>query len=325
MISTVAPLKIAILDDYADVAVNMADWSDLGDITVFRDTLKDESALIQRLHPFEVLCLMRERTPLPGRIIRALPNLRLIVTSGLRNLSIDLAAAAERGIPVSGTEMRKTMTAELTMGLTLALERRIVVEATSLTASGWQIGLGRDLHGLTLGLVGLGKVGQQMATLGRAFGMRVAAWSQNLTAETCAAHDVNYCDSLHGLLAQSDVVSVHLVLSDRSRGLIDSAALSAMRPTATLINTSRAAIVDTVELLTCLRQGRIAGAALDVFEREPVAADDPILDNELIKSGRLLLTPHLGYASQQTFKMFYAQMAEAVAAWKARSPIRLLS
>lgn len=318
-------LKIAILDDYAGVAVSLAEWADLSDVTVFRDTLTDEAALVTRLLPFDVLCVMRERTPLPGQIIRALPNLRLIVTSGTRNLSIDLAAAAERDIPVCGTDMRKTMTAELTMGLILALERRIVVEANSLTSGGWQTGLGRDLHGLTLGLIGLGKVGQQMAALGKAFGMQVAAWSQNLSPELCAEHEVSYCNSLNALMGQSDVVSIHVVLSDRSRGMIDAAALASMRPDATLINTSRGPIVNTTDLLDSLRQGKLAGAAIDVFDVEPLKGNDPIVDADLINSGKLLLTPHLGYASAQTFRLFYSQMAEAVSAWKQGAPIRLLS
>lgn len=317
-------LKIAILDDYAGVAVRLADWADLGDVTVFRDTLTDETALVERLRPFDILCVMRERTPLPGHIIRALPNLRLIVTSGTRNLSIDISAAAERDIPVCGTEMRKTMTAELTMGLILALERRIVVEANSLMFGGWQTGLGRDLHGLTLGLIGLGKVGQQMAALGKAFGMTVAAWSKNLTPDLCAEHGVTHCESLTSLMSQSDVVSVHIVLSDRSRGMIDASALAAMRPDATLINTSRGPIVNTIDLLHSLHQGTLGGAALDVFDFEPLSKGAPIVDADLIESGKLLLAPHLGYASQQTFKLFYSQMAEAVAAWKQGTPIRQL-
>ncbi len=318
-------LKIAILDDYAGVAIDLADWAGLGDVTVFQDTLKEDQALIERLHAFDVLCVMRERTPLPGHIIRALPNLRLIVTSGTRNLSIDLAAAAERAIPVCGTDMRKTMTAELTMGLILALERRIVIEANSLTSGGWQTGLGRDLHGLTLGLIGLGKVGQQMAAFGKAFGMQVAAWSQNLSPDLCAEHGVSYCNSLNALMGKSDVVSIHVVLSDRSRGMIDAAALASMRPDATLINTSRGPIVNTIVLLDSLRQGKLAGAAIDVFDVEPLNGDDPIVDSDLINSGKLLLTPHLGYASQQTFRLFYGQMAEAVRAWKQGAPIRRLS
>jgi phosphoglycerate dehydrogenase-like enzyme len=318
------PLKIAILDDYAGVAVSLADWADLGNVTTFRDTITDETALLERLRPFDVLCLMRERTPLPGHFIRALPNLKLIVTSGVRNLSIEIAAAAERDIPVCGTEMRKTTTAELTMGLILALERRIVVEANNLRSGGWQTGLGRDLHGLTLGLIGLGKIGQQMAALGKAFGMTVAAWSQNLTPDLCTEHGVTYCESLTSLMGQSDIVSIHVVLSDRSRGMIDAKALAAMRPDATLINTSRGPIVNTTDLLDGLRQGRLAGAALDVFDVEPLSKNDPILDADLIKSGKLLLTPHLGYASQQTFSLFYSQMAEAVAAWQQGTPIRRL-
>ena len=254
-----------------------------------------------------------------------MPNLRLIVTSGNRNLSIDLAAAAERGIPVCGTDMRKTVTAELTMGLILALERRIVVEANSVASGGWQVGMGRDLHGLTLGLVGLGKVGQQMAAISKAFGMTVAAWSKNLTPETCAEHGVKHCDSLQSLMGQSDIVSIHVVLSDRSRGMIDAEALGAMRPNSTLINTSRGPIVNTSDLLEALRQGKLAGAAIDVFDNEPLGSGDPIVDAELISAGKLLLTPHLGYASTQAFGLFYSQMAEAVAAWKTGAPVRLLA
>jgi phosphoglycerate dehydrogenase-like enzyme len=317
--------RIAILDDYAAVALDYADWSGLGPVTVFRDTLSDPDALIARLEPFEVLCIMRERTPLPGHILRALPNLRLIVTSGVRNQAIDLPTAQELGITVCGTDMRGTTTAEFVMASLLTLTRRILPEAGGMATGGWQTGMGRDLHGLTLGLIGLGKVGQRVAALAKPFGMTICAWSQNLTADRAAEHGVACCDSLPALMAASDVVSVHVLLSDRTRGLIGAEAFAAMRPGAAFLNTSRGPIVDSAALLAGLRAGRPAQAALDVYDTEPLPADDPLRDADLIASGRLLLTPHLGYASEQTFRLFYTQMAEAVAAWRAGAPIRLLS
>ncbi|WP_302140384.1 D-2-hydroxyacid dehydrogenase family protein [Halomonas alkalicola] len=317
-------MKIAILDDYGNDALGLADWSGLGEVTVFRDTLKDADELVERLRPFDVLCVMRERTPLPGSLLERLPHLKLIVTSGPRNLSIDLDIAKRQGITVCGTELRKTTTAELTLALMLAVQRRIVIEANHLASGRWQQGLGRDLAGLTLGLVGLGKVGQQVAVLAKAFGMQVAAWSQNLTEATCQAHDVAYADSLEGLLAQSDIVSVHLVLSPRSRGLIGREALRHMRPDACLINTSRGPIIDNVALLEALRAGWLGSAAIDVFEEEPLPGEAAIRDQALIDCGRLLLTPHLGYTSQQTFELFYRQMVEAIKAWRVGAPIRQL-
>lgn len=317
-------MEIAILDDYAGVALEYGDWSGLGTVTVFRDTIADETALIARLAPFDVICVMRERTPLPGRVIRALPKLRLIVTTGARNASIDLAAAQARGITVCGTESRRTTTSELTAALMLALSRRIVPENASLTSGGWQSGLGRDLAGLTLGLVGLGTIGGQMARIGQVFGMNVMAWSANLTDARCAEFGVTRAGSLHDLMAGSDVVSVHLVLSDRSRGLIGAAEFAAMREGAVFINTSRAGIVDTPALLPGLRAGRPWKAGIDVFETEPLPADDPILDPALIKAGRLLLTPHLGYTTDQTFRIFYGQTVEAVRAFTAGAPIRVM-
>jgi phosphoglycerate dehydrogenase-like enzyme len=318
-------MKIAILDDYADAARRLADWEGLGEISVFHDTITDAEALIARLAPFDVICVMRERTPLPAEILAHLPKLRLIVTTGARNGSIDLATATAKGITICGTQSRKTTTAELSMALMLALNRRIVPEAQSLAHGGWQSGLGRDLAGLTLGLVGLGNIGAQMAALGRAFGMEVAAWSQNLTSERCAEHGVMHCPSLRALMQMSDVVSVHLVLSARSRGLIDAEALAAMKPGAVLINTARGPIVDQLALLNGLRAGRPAMAGIDVFDPEPLPVPHPLRDPELIASGRLLLTPHLGYSTEENFALFYRQTAEAVRAWQAGAPIRVIS
>ncbi|WP_254277566.1 D-2-hydroxyacid dehydrogenase family protein [Halomonas sp. 3H] len=317
-------MKIAILDDYGNDALRLADWSGLGEVSVFRDTLKEHDELVERLRLFDVLCVMRERTPLPGSLLERLPQLKLIVTSGTRNLAIDLDTAQRQGITVCGTELRKTTTAELTLALMLASQRRIVVEASHLAQGHWQQGLGRDLAGLTLGLVGLGKVGQQVAALAKAFGMQVAAWSQNLTEATCLEHGVTYARSLEALLGQADIVSVHLVLSPRSHGLIGREALHHMRPDACLINTSRGPIIDNAALLQALREGVVGSAAIDVFEVEPLPNDAPIRDQELIDSGRLLLTPHLGYTSQQTFELFYRQMVEDIKAWRDGNPIRQL-
>ena len=318
-------MKIAVLDDYAGVSQELADWSGLGEVTVFSDTIKDEAALIDRLRPFDILCVMRERTPLPARVIDALPALKLIVTTGSRNFAIDLEAARARGIPVSGTESRKTSTSELAMTLLLALNRRLLPEAASLARGGWQAGLGRDLAGLTLGLVGLGRIGAQMVTLGRAFGMDIVAWSQNLTDERCAELDVRRCASLPELMAASDCVSVHLILSERSRGLIGAEAFASMRPDAVIVNTSRGPIIDTEALLNGLHGGRPAKAGLDVFDEEPLPPGHPLLDRELIDSGRLLLTPHLGYTTKANFRLLYEQTVEAVRAWQAGAAIRELN
>lgn len=318
-------MKIAILDDYAGVAKDMADWSGLGEVTAFRDTVTDNKALIERLSPFEVLCVMRERTPLPAAIIDALPNLRLIVTTGARNASIAAAAARARGIDVCSTSSRKTTTSELAMTLILALSRRIVPESASLASGGWQVGLGRDLHGLTLGLIGLGSIGEQMVGLARAFGMDVCAWSQNLTQARCDELGVRRCESLEALMASADVASVHLVLSERSRGLIDERAFAASKPGLVFVNTSRGPIVDSKALIAGLRAGGPAMAGLDVFDAEPLPAEDPVRDEALIAEGRLLLTPHLGYATEATWRVFYGETVAAIRAWQAGSPIRVIN
>lgn len=318
-------MKIAILDDYAGVATSLADWDGLGEVTVFRKPIGTAEQVAQTLEPFDILCVMRERTPLPASVIEALPNLKLIVTSGPRNASIDMAAARARGIPVCGTETRKTTTSELAMTLILALNRQILPEAESLQKGTWQHGLGRDLNGLTLGLIGLGSIGAQMVRLGQAFGMNIAAWSQNLSDARCAELDVKRCASLEGLMATADVVSVHLILSDRSRGLIGAEAFAAMKPGAVFVNTSRGPIVDSAALMAGLRAGKPAKAGIDVFDHEPLAADDPMIDRDLIAEGRLLLTPHLGYTTEATFRVFYGQSAEAIRAWQAGEPVRVLS
>jgi phosphoglycerate dehydrogenase-like enzyme len=318
-------MRIAILDDWAGAALAMADWERLGaEIAVFRDTIRDEDALAERLAPFEVLCLMRERTPMPASLIDRLPNLRLIVTTGPRNLAIDVGAARERGVVVSGTGSRKTTTSELAMTLLLALARNLLPEARSMRDGGWQVGLGRDLDGLTLGLIGLGSIGAQMVERALPFGMNVVAWSQNLTEARCAELGVGYRPSLQALMAEADAVSIHLVLSERTRGLVGAAALDAMKPDALLVNTSRGPIIDTEALLRALRAERRRRAAVDVFDVEPLPEDHPLRDRALIEGGQLLLTPHLGYVTKATWRVFYGQTVEAIAAWRAGRPIRTL-
>ena len=314
-------MRIAILDDHAGVALDFGDWHGLGEVTVFADTLAMGPALIERLRPFQVICVMRERTPLPAALISALPELRLIVTSGPRNGSIDLAAARAAGITVCGTPSRKTTTAELTLLMMLAINRRLIPNLASLQGGAWQGPLGRDLAGLRLGLVGLGNVGAQVATLARAFGMEASAWSQNLSEARAQECGVARAPSLLDLMAQSDVVSVHLVLSDRTRGLIGAAQFAAMKAGAVFLNTARAGLVDTQALLAGLRQGRPAAAGLDVFAAEPMARDDPLIDHALISGGKLLLTPHLGYATEATMRLFHSQQAQAVRAWLAGEPV----
>lgn len=317
-------LKIAVLDDYADVARSYAEWPHEDDVTVLHHTMADQGMLAATLAPFDVLCVMRERTPIGAELIQALPNLKLIVTTGARNLSIDVAAARERGIVVCGTESRGTTTAEYVMALMLALTRRIVPEANSAAAGGWQAGMGRDLAGLTLGIAGYGRIGRKVAALARPFGVEILAWSRSLTPEQAAADGVRYAADLDGLLCGSDIVSINLVLSDATRGLFGSREFTLMRPDALLLNTSRGPIVQVGPLLDALREGRLGGAALDVHDIEPLPDGDVVLDRDLIESGRLLITPHLGYVSEQTFRMFYCQTVEAIEAWKSGRPIRVI-
>lgn len=317
-------MKIAVLDDYLGAARISADWDSLNaEVTVFSDTVGGD-ALLERLRPFDVVCLMRERTPFPAAVIDALPALKLIVTSGKRNLSIDVAAAHARGIPVCGTESRAPATAQHAMTLILAAARGLVAEALSMRDGGWQRALGRDLDGLTLGLIGLGRLGEAVSTLARPFGLRMIAWSANLTDDRCADVGVERAPTLRALLSEADVASIHLVLSDRSRGLIDADALAAMRPDGVLVNTSRGPIIDDAALLAALRAGRLGAAALDVFDDEPLTKDHPLRDRALIDAGRLILTPHIGYGSRQTYALFYRQTVDAVAAWMAGEPIRVL-
>jgi len=320
-------MKVAVLDDYANVSQTSADWTRLKEceITVFNDTLTEHDAIVARLKSFDVICMMRERTPFPASLIEALPNLKLLVTSGPRNLSIDLDAAKSKHVVVCGTESRKTTTSELATLLMLSLSRNLIPETQSMHATGWQSSLGRDLHGLSLGLIGLGKIGQQMSVIGKALGMQVHAWSTNLTAETCAEHGVIYEPTLPALMSASDIVSVHLVHSARSEGLVDANAFAAMRERALFINTSRGPIADEQALLAGMEKGRPWKAALDVYSVEPLPVDHALRNKALIDSGRLLLSPHLGYVTEQTWEIFYSQTVDAIAAWQNQKPIRVLN
>jgi phosphoglycerate dehydrogenase-like enzyme len=315
-------IKVGILDDYQQVAAGFAAWSALPsdvEVTFFDDPLPEGPDLVERLAPFDVIGAMRERTAFPRRLLEQLPALRLLVTTGRRNSAIDTAAAHELGIVVSGTTSPGHATAELTMALLLSLARNIPSESLSVREGGWQERVGRDLRGATLGVVGLGRLGAQVATLGRAFGMDVGAWSHNLTSERCAELGVARWDR-DELFERSDFITIHLRLSERTNGLVGQELLALMKPDAYLINTSRAPIVDEAALIRALKSGRIAGAALDVFDREPLPSD-----HQLRRTPRLLLTPHIGYVTRETYAVFYAEMVEAIAAYLRGTPIRLLT
>ncbi|KJE36631.1 2-hydroxyacid dehydrogenase [Thalassospira sp. HJ] len=316
-------MRIAILDDCQNLALQSDDWSEVqkfGEITVFNDPLTDRDALIERLRPFEILCVMRERTPLPGDLLRALPNLRLIVTTGKRNDAVDVATASELGITVCGTESPSTATPELTFALMLALARNIVAENASMHAGGWQVGIGQDLAGSTLGVIGLGRLGAKVAKMAQAFDMNVCAWSANLTPERCEELGVTFMPSKKDLLQASDFITIHQRLSDRTRGLISEPDFKLMKPTAYLINTSRGPIIDDTALIKALNTGEIAGAALDVYVEEPLPADHPLRHCE-----NLLLSPHLGYVIRNTWKVFYGQTVDAILAWQQAKPIRVIT
>ena len=317
------PLRCAVLDDYQNVARTLADWSALKpdvEVKVFNDPFADQDSVARALAGFAIVCLMRERTPFPRALIERLPALKLIVTTGLRNAAIDVAAAAERGITVCGTESAGHPTAELTIGLMLDLARKIGFENARMKAGqSWQVTVGDDLQGRTLGILGLGKLGSRVARVGLAFGMKVIAWSQNLTPEKCREAGVEYA-TRDELLRGADFVTIHMVLGARSRGLVGAAELALMKPTAYLINTSRGPIVDESALIAALRDKRIAGAALDVFDTEPLPGDHPLraLPN-------LVLTPHLGYVTTDNYRLFYGQTVQAIRAFLDGKPVRVIA
>ncbi|KQO68203.1 D-2-hydroxyacid dehydrogenase family protein [Methylobacterium sp. Leaf89] len=316
-------LTCAILDDYQGVGPTMADWSGLSDRLTLRDlrtTFASREALVDAIRDCEIVVMMRERTPFPADLFAQLPKLKLLLTSGMRNASIDLAAARAHGVTVCGTASHPEPPVELTWALILGLARHLVPEVQALRTGGpWQSSVGSDLADRRLGLVGLGKTGARVARIGQAFGMEVSAWSPHLTAERAAAEGVALAPSLAALLAASDVVSIHLVLGARTRGLVDDAALRRMRPEAFLINTSRAAIVDEAALLAALTENRIAGAGLDVFETEPLPPDSPwrTLPN-------VLATPHLGYVTERNYRTYFPEIVEDIRAFLDGAPIRVL-
>ncbi|MET0133790.1 MAG: D-2-hydroxyacid dehydrogenase family protein [Kibdelosporangium sp.] len=316
-------VRCAVLDDYQDVALRMADWSGLAgqvDVTVHQHHFDTEDDLVAALREQEIVVIMRERTPFTAGVFERLPALRLLITSGMRNASVDLAAAAAAGVTVCGTASSSEPPVELTWALVLGLARNLVPENNALRANGpWQTTVGTGLAGRTLGLLGFGKIGGKVARIGQAFGMDVMAWSANLTDDRTEPAGVRLAATKEELLAGSDVLSVHLVLSDRTRGLLDAAALRLMRPTALLVNTSRAAIVDQQAMVRALREGWIAGAGVDVFEQEPLPAD-----HVLRTLPNLLATPHLGYVTDSNYRTYFRETVENIQAFLAGSPVRVL-
>lgn len=317
------PHRCAILDDYQNVARGLADWSSIERdalITVFNTPLGGEDAVISALQDFSIICAMRERTRFNRRVLENLPNLKLLVTTGMRNASIDVKAANEHGITVCGTGTAGNPTVGIAIGLMLELTRRIGFENARMKAGeAWQVTLGSDLEGKTLGVVGLGKLGARTAKVAQALGMKVIAWSQNLTAEKAREAGAELVTK-DELFRQADVVTVHLILSDRSRGLVGDKELRAMKPTAYIINTARGPIIDEGALLAALRERRIAGAGLDVFDVEPLPTDHPLrsLDN-------VVLTPHLGYVSAENYAAYFRDTVEDIRAFLAGKPVRVLA
>lgn len=315
--------RCAILDDYQNVALSMADWSSVTvdiDVTVFDAPFKNAADAQRALAGFQIVCAMRERTPFRRDMIAALPDLKLLITTGARNNSIDLKAAAEHGVVVCGTGSFGNPTVGVTFGLILELTRRIGFEnARMKSGDPWQVTLGADLEGLTLGIVGLGKLGTRVARVAQAFGMRVIAWSQNLTPDKCREAGVEYA-AKDDLFRRADIVTVHLVLSERSRGVIGAGELGLMKPTAYLVNTARGPLVDETALIEALSARRLAGAGLDVFAVEPLPVDHPFrgLDN-------VVVTPHLGYVTAQNYARYFTDMVEDIRAFLDGQPVRVIA
>ena len=315
--------RCAILDDYQSVALKMADWSKVAgdlEIKVFNAPLGGPEAVARALEGFEIICAMRERTPFPGQLIEALPDLRLLVTTGMVNRAIDLDAAKARNVMVCGTPSFGNPTTGIAWGLILELTRRIGFENARLKGGAlWQSVVGTDMEGLTLGVIGLGKLATRVAEVGKAFRMKVVAWSQNITPERAQAAGVEYAASKEDLLRQADIVSIHIPLTPKSRGLIGASELGLMKPSGLLINTSRGPIVEEAALLAALRGKKIAGAGFDVYDVEPLPLDHPLrkLDN-------VVLTPHLGYASQQNYRAYFAGVVDDIRGFLDGKPVRVL-
>src|SRR6202142_3322762 len=316
-------LRCAILDDYLNLSLKLADWSkieDRVDVTVFNQPFASQDSAISALRDFEIILAMRERTPFPREMFDALPKLKLLITSGMRNAAIDMAAAKDKGVVICGTNWPRDPTAALTMGMILELTRNIGRENARMHAGEYlQKHVGIEIDGKTLGVVGLGKLGAKVSTIAKSFGMNVIAWSPNLTAERCKEVGVTYATK-EELFSTADIITIHMVLSDRSRGLVGAAELGRMKPTSFIVNSARGPIIDEMALLETLKARKIAGAAVDVFSVEPLPVDHPFrkLDN-------LVLTPHLGYVTQETFIAHYTQMVEGIDGWFKGEPVRKLA
>ncbi|MGH3472563.1 MAG: D-2-hydroxyacid dehydrogenase family protein [Nocardioidaceae bacterium] len=313
--------RVAVLDDYQGVALSLADWSVLDgrvSVTVFGDHLVDADQIAARLQPYDIVVAMRERTPFPAALLARLPRLRLLVTSGNRNAAIDVAAATVQGVVVCGTEIESSSTVELTWALILAAARNLEAEVANMRSGSWATTLGTGLAGKTLGIVGLGRIGSAVAKVGVAFGMEVVAWSEHLTQERAAQEGARWCP-LDDLLRHSDVVTIHQVLSRRTRGLIGVVELGLMKPTALLVNTSRGPIIDTEAVLSALRAGTIGGLALDVYDEEPLASDHP-----LRSMPRAVVTPHIGYVTRELLATFYRDIVDDIVHFLDGEPIRVL-
>ncbi|WP_159469837.1 D-2-hydroxyacid dehydrogenase family protein [Dyadobacter sp. 3J3] len=309
-------IKIAVLDDYQNAAIKMADWTALDkacEITVFNDHLFGQDEIAKRLQPFDIICLMRERTPVNRALLSKLPNLKLIVSTGLRNASIDSAAVSELGIQLENTGYIGTGAPELTWALLMAIARKIPQENASVKKGGWQNTIGTDIAGKTIGIIGLGKIGDKIASMARVFDMNVIAWSENLTEEKASEKGVKAVSKEY-LFQNADFITVHLVLSERSKGIIGAADLALMKPSAYLINTSRGPLIDENALIDVLKENKIVGAALDVFETEPLPPDHPFrtLDN-------VLATPHIGYVTENTYKLFFEDIVKIIENWIAKT------
>jgi phosphoglycerate dehydrogenase-like enzyme len=314
-------MRLAILDDYEKVARDLAPWESLGPdikIDVYHDRVVIEDALVDRLLPYDILVIMRERTPFPQRLIERLANLKLLVTSGRVNRAIDLAACQKNGVVVCGTESSKNAPAELAWGLILSLARRIPQQDRAVRQGIWGEGIGTALEGKVLGILGLGNLGTQVARVGLAFGMQVIAWSQNLTQQRAAAVGAVWVKK-DDLFANSDIISIHIVLSHRTRGLIGAHEIGLMKPSACIVNTSRGPIVQEAVLIEALSKGRIAGAGLDVFDDEPLSPDHPY-----VSLPNTVLTPHIGYVTKESFRTYFNQALEDVVAWLAGKPVRVI-
>jgi phosphoglycerate dehydrogenase-like enzyme len=312
---------VTILDDYQNVALSSADWAPVQarySIEVLDEHIADESELVRRLASSDVVVAMRERTPFPARVLSQLPALRLLVTTGLSNASIDVAAARSQGVTVCGTTSSGSPVPEITIGMIVALTRNFVAEDAAVRAGGWQHTIGPGLAGSTLGVVGLGRLGVPVARLAQALGMSVIAWSPHLTQERAEPHDARAV-SKESLFRESDVITIHMPLSDASRGLISAADLALMKPTAYLINTSRGPIVDETALVDVLRSRRIAGAGLDVYDVEPLPVDHP-----LRSLPNTLLLPHIGYVTTDQYRTWYGEVVEDIVAWSDGAPLRAL-